>query len=86
MSESDSDDESLKSIRPGSAMSSFSDNSTGLQVSDCMLRRKANRLHLLSMGRRTLKSIMPTRLQLHSLSSDNKQWPHGHVHRHSTAG
>ncbi|GFU59788.1 nucleic-acid-binding protein from transposon X-element [Trichonephila clavipes] len=41
MSESDSDDESLKSIRPGSAMSSFSDNSTGLQVSDCMLRRKA---------------------------------------------
>ncbi|GFW67298.1 hypothetical protein TNCV_3337991 [Trichonephila clavipes] len=33
------------------------------------------------MGRRTLKSIMPTRLLTPSLSSDNKQWPHGHVHR-----
>ncbi|GFT88244.1 hypothetical protein TNCV_2144501 [Trichonephila clavipes] len=43
MSESDSDDESSKSIRPGSAMSTKSDSSTGLQISDCMKRRKAIR-------------------------------------------
>ncbi|GFU90352.1 hypothetical protein TNCV_4947341 [Trichonephila clavipes] len=43
MSESDSDDESSKSIRPGSAMSTKSDSSTGLQMSDCMKRRKAIR-------------------------------------------
>ncbi|GFX31267.1 hypothetical protein TNCV_2060861 [Trichonephila clavipes] len=43
MSESDSDDESWKSIRPGSAMSTISDSSTGLQTSDCMKRRKAIR-------------------------------------------
>ncbi|GFU24665.1 nucleic-acid-binding protein from transposon X-element [Trichonephila clavipes] len=40
MSESDSDDESLKSIRPGSTLS---DSSTGLQISDCMKIRKAIR-------------------------------------------
>ncbi|GFT88389.1 hypothetical protein TNCV_1294201 [Trichonephila clavipes] len=43
MSESDSDDESLKSIRPGSAMSSTSNTSTGLQVTDCTLRRNTIR-------------------------------------------
>ncbi|GFT88238.1 hypothetical protein TNCV_2144451 [Trichonephila clavipes] len=43
MSESDSDDESSKSIRPGSAMSTKSDSSTGLQMSDCLKRRKAIR-------------------------------------------
>ncbi|GFW96308.1 hypothetical protein TNCV_572791 [Trichonephila clavipes] len=43
MSESDSDDESLKSFRPASAMSTTSNTSTGLQVSDCKLRRNAIR-------------------------------------------
>ncbi|GFT88250.1 hypothetical protein TNCV_2144561 [Trichonephila clavipes] len=43
MNQSDSDDESSKSIRPGSAMSTKSDSSTGLQISDCMKRRKAIR-------------------------------------------
>ncbi|GFW38250.1 hypothetical protein TNCV_4707451 [Trichonephila clavipes] len=43
MNQSESDDESSKSIRPGSAMSTKSDSSTGWQMSDCMRRRKAIR-------------------------------------------
>ncbi|GFT34278.1 uncharacterized protein TNCV_2157441 [Trichonephila clavipes] len=43
MSESDSDDESLKSHRPGSAMSTKSDSTNGLPMSDCMKRRTAIR-------------------------------------------
>ncbi|GFW30768.1 nucleic-acid-binding protein from transposon X-element [Trichonephila clavipes] len=43
MSQSDSNDESSKPIRPGSAMSIKSDSSTGLQISDCMKRRQVIR-------------------------------------------
>ncbi|GFV16057.1 uncharacterized protein TNCV_1087111 [Trichonephila clavipes] len=43
MSESDSDDESLKSFRTGSAMSSTSHTSIGLQVTDCTSRRNTIR-------------------------------------------
>ncbi|GFS92072.1 hypothetical protein TNCV_1190551 [Trichonephila clavipes] len=41
MSESESDDESMKSHRPGSAMSTKSESSIGLPMSDCMKRRLA---------------------------------------------
>ncbi|GFT88155.1 nucleic-acid-binding protein from transposon X-element [Trichonephila clavipes] len=43
MSESDTDDESSMSIRPESAMSTKSDSSPGLQMTDCMIRRKTIR-------------------------------------------